>query len=212
VEIGLTTQHDLALVDLMLPGLDGLSVGRAIAGSCPGTPFVIIGAQEEPATVLEAFTGGADDFVSKPLDFDLLHARIKASLSRHRPLPSDPPLSTSTMSLRATTLDRDTRTLRANGGEVALNRKEYSLLELFFSEPGRLLPKEEIVERVWHHRYLPESRTLDAHISRIRGKLKSVEADVFIRNVRRIGYRSAWTDEGRWIAPPSADEAAKTSF
>jgi len=179
----------------MLPELDGVSVGRAIAESRPGTPFVIIASQGEASITIKAFADGADDFVTKPLDFDLLHARIKASLGRHKPPSIDPLPSTSSMRLQSTILDRDARTLRAGGGEVVLNRKEYALLELFFSEPGRLLVKADIVERVWHHRYLPESRTLDAHISRIRGKLRTVGADVSIRNVRRIGYRLARLDE-----------------
>jgi len=197
LELGLEQEHDLALVDLVLPGLDGMSVGQAIAEFRPGTPFVVMASQSEPAAIIQAFNGGADDFVTKPLDFDLLHARIRASLARHRPHSDEAQATRATISFNAAVLDRDARTLRARAGEVALNRKEYALLELFFSEPGRLLLKADIVERVWHHRYLPESRTLDAHISRIRGKLRAVDADVSVQSVRRIGYRLAELERRR---------------
>jgi DNA-binding response OmpR family regulator len=195
LEMALAQDYDLLLVDLMLPGIDGLTVAQTVAGTRPGTPFIVVSARDERETILQAFSKGADDFVTKPFDFDLLVARIEASLNRHKPASVDLRRADSTTWLQETNLDRDARLLRASGGEVPLNRKEYALLELFFMEPGHLFAKEEIVERIWHHRYLPGSRTLDAHITRVRAKLAFVKADVSIKNVRRVGYRLAPASE-----------------
>jgi DNA-binding response OmpR family regulator len=86
-------------------------------------------------------------------------------------------------------LDRNARFIRTPHGSVALNPKEYDLLELLLSQPGHLFPREEIVQRVWHHRYLSSSRTLDVHIKRLRTKLEQVGAEVVLATVRGVGYR-----------------------
>jgi DNA-binding response OmpR family regulator len=88
-------------------------------------------------------------------------------------------------------LDRDAHAVRGPGGDVALNPKEHDLLELLLSRPGHLFPREEIVERVWHQRYTPASRSLDVHIRRLRAKLERVAAGVELQTVRGVGYRLA---------------------
>jgi DNA-binding response OmpR family regulator len=86
-------------------------------------------------------------------------------------------------------LDRDAHAMSTSRGEAPLNPKEYELLELLLSRPGHLFPREEIVERVWHHRYLPASRSLDVHVRRLRAKLDEVGAEVELQTVRGVGYR-----------------------
>jgi DNA-binding response OmpR family regulator len=86
-------------------------------------------------------------------------------------------------------LDRNAHMIRTPSGSTALNPKEYALLELLLSQPGRLFTREEIVERVWHHRYLPASRSLDVHVRRVRAKLEDVQAEVSIHTIRGVGYR-----------------------
>ena len=88
-------------------------------------------------------------------------------------------------------LDRDSHVIRTATEEVALNPKEFDLMELLLSRPGHLFPREEIVERVWHQRYTPASRTLDVHIRHLRAKLELLEAEVSIQTVRGVGYRLA---------------------
>ena len=79
--------------------------------------------------------------------------------------------------------------LKTVRGEVALNPKEYDLLQLLLSRPGHLFPREEIVERVWHQRYSPASRSLDVHIRHLRKKLEDIESDIALVTVRGVGYR-----------------------
>jgi len=190
LEVAVSGQVDLVLMDLMLPGLDGIAASREIARRKPQLPIIMLTARSERETVLEGFSSGADDYVTKPFDLDLLLARIQARLRR---APVGAPLLTSAeASVIGTgdlTLDRDARTVSTARGKVALNPKEFDLLELLVSRPGHLFPREEIVERVWRQRYLPTSRTLDVHIRRLRAKLKQIGAEVSIQTLRGVGYR-----------------------
>lgn len=190
LETALSGQVDLVLMDLMLPGLDGLAASREIARRKPELPIIMLTARSERETVLEGFASGADDYVTKPFDLDLLLARIQARLRRvpvGAAVVAGP--EASAISTGDLTLDRDAHAARTGRGEVTLNPKEFELLELLVSRPGRLFPREEIIERVWHQRYLPTSRTLDVHIRRLRAKLELMKAEVSIQTVRGVGYR-----------------------
>ena len=92
-------------------------------------------------------------------------------------------------------LDRDAHALRGRRGTESLKPKEFELLDLLLSAPGHLFPREEIVTRVWHHRYLPGSRTLDVHVRRLRDKLATLETGVSIQTVRGVGYRLVPSEE-----------------
>ena len=97
--------------------------------------------------------------------------------------------------------------------EVPLNPKEHDLLELFLSHPGHLFPREEIIERVWHHRYLPASRTLDVHIRRLRAKVEQIGSGVSLQTVRGIGYRlvisDSLVDDGKNLRDSPAGDAQR---
>jgi DNA-binding response OmpR family regulator len=191
LETALTSSVDLVLMDLMLPGLDGMSASKEISRRKPGLPIVMLTARSEREVMLEGFESGADDYITKPFDLDLLLARIQARLRRARPAvaaarpgAADAPLSTADL-----TLDADEHVVRTGHGQVALSPKEYDLLELLLSQPGRLFPREEIVERVWRHRYSSTARYLDVHIRHLREKLDEVQAEVSVQTVRGVGYR-----------------------
>jgi DNA-binding response OmpR family regulator len=191
LETALASEVDLVLLDLMLPGLDGLAVSREIVRRKPDLPIIMLTARSERETMLEGFESGADDYIIKPFDLDVLLARIQARLRR---VPAGIALpagteETATVVTGDLLLDRDTHAVRASRGEVALNPKEYDLLELLLSRPGHLFPREEIVERVWHYRYTPASRTLDVHIRRLRAKLEKIGAEATLQTVRGVGYR-----------------------
>jgi DNA-binding response OmpR family regulator len=187
----LREEVDLVLMDLMLPGLDGMAASREIIRRKPTLPIIMLTARGERETMLEGFGIGADDYVTKPFDLDLLLARIQARLRR---TPAGIPLvegasQTRLLGTGDLVLDRDAHAIRTSEGEVALNPKEYDLLELLLSRPGHLFPREEIVERVWHQKYLPSSRSLDVHVRRLRAKLEQVRAGVTLQTVRGVGYR-----------------------
>ena len=168
-----------------------LMASKEIIRRKPTLPIIMVTARSERETVLEGFELGADDYITKPFDLDVLLARIQARLRR---APAGiavlaPGSDGGTVSTGDLVLDRDAHVIRTARGEAALNPKEYDLLELLLSRPGHLFPREEIVERVWHHRYLPASRSLDVHVRRLRTKLEQVRAEVSLQTVRGVGYR-----------------------
>jgi DNA-binding response OmpR family regulator len=186
----LARPFDLVLMDLLLPGLDGMSTTREILRRRPDLPVVVVSALAERERMVEAFSLGVAGYVTKPFDVDVLLARITATLRRHGRLHG----ALRSRSGAADTvphleLDNDARTLRSNGREVRLTPKEHGLLELLLSDPGHLFSKEEITESVWHHRYVSTSRTLDVHVRRLREKLRRVDARAAIIGVRGVGYR-----------------------
>ncbi len=194
LKAALTAPYDLVLMDLMLPGLDGMTVTREILRRRPGTPLIILSALGERERLLEGFALGVDDYVTKPFDVDVLLARISASLRRAqvasggkaRDLSGD--VERDAYRLR---LDPDARLVQTDRSEASLTPKEYGLMELLLSQPGHLFSKEELTESVWHQRYIPTSRTLDIHVRRLREKLRRVDGRVEIQGVRGVGYRLA---------------------
>lgn len=193
VQRALAEKVDLVLMDLMLPGLDGLTASREIVRRKPDLPVIIVTARSERETMLEGFKLGADDYITKPFDIDLLLARIEARLRRAPGgiVITGPTGGGGTISTGDLTLDRDARSIRAAMGEVQLNPKEYDLMELLLSQPGHLFTREEITQRVWQQRYLAASRTLDVHVRRLRSKLQQVGAGVELQTVRGVGFRLA---------------------
>jgi DNA-binding response OmpR family regulator len=191
LETALFHSVDLVLMDLMLPGLDGMAASREIVRRKPSLPIIMLTARSERETILEGFDLGADDYIVKPFDMEVLLARIQARL-RRAPVGiamAEQPHDGGSIITGDLVLDRDAHVIRTSRGEVALNPKEHDLLELLLSRPGHLFPREEIVERVWHQKYLTTSRTLDVHIRRLRAKLAQVGAQVELQTVRSVGYR-----------------------
>ena len=180
-------EADLVLLDVMLPGQDGVSVVRAINAAPPRLPWILLPARDGKDAVLAGFQAGADDYVTKPFDMDELLARIRARLPRRIPGPGYPEPATL---LEGFELDSTAHVLRSSSGEVCLRPKEHDLLALLFSSPGHLFPRNEIVERVWGHRYLPGSRTLDVHIGWLREKMALLDREgPSIQTIRGVGYR-----------------------
>jgi DNA-binding response OmpR family regulator len=188
LEAALTHQVDLVLMDLMLPGLDGMTAAKEIARRKPGVPIIMLTARGERETMLEGFGAGADDYVTKPFDLDVLLARIAARL-RRVPAVSLVGAVVAPVLMDDLTLDSDAHEVRTGQGRVALNPKEHDLLALLLSQPGHLFPREEIVQKVWHQRYDPASRTLDVHVRHVRSKLEHIGAQVTVLAVRGVGYR-----------------------
>jgi two-component system alkaline phosphatase synthesis response regulator PhoP len=184
---------DLAIVDLMLPELDGLSVSSEIARQKPGLPIIILTARTAREDMLAGFATGADDYVTKPFDLDELLARVAARLRR---VESDSAAPEAPVAFGGLMLDPDTHTLTTSSGEVYLKPREYGLLEMLMSQPGHLFRREEIMHRVWQQQYTQSSRTLDVHVRHLRMKLEQVAAPIGIQNLRGVGYRIALREDG----------------
>ena len=170
---------DLVLLDLMLPGLDGVSVCRAI-GESSVVPVVMLTARSDALDVVVGLEAGADDYVTKPFEPAVLAARLRAVLRRAtRPEAAAP--------LRFGTLDIDPlgMVVRRDGEEVSLTPTEYRLLLMLAENAGIVLSRERLLEEVWGYVWAGDTRLVDMHVRRLRGKIGH-EA---IETVRGAGYK-----------------------
>jgi two-component system response regulator VicR len=197
LHVALSQSIDLVLMDLMLPGLDGMSASRSLLRQKPQTQVIILTALARTDKLLESFQAGAVDYITKPFDLDVLLARVAASLRRaSRSGGSITPEGTGSAHIGGLIVDSDARMLRNGPRAVPLTPKEHALLGLLLSQPGHLFGRDEITEHVWHHRYLPSSRTLDVHMRRLRQKLPPC------RQTSASMLSGEW--DTVWLADPSA--------
>jgi two-component system alkaline phosphatase synthesis response regulator PhoP len=186
--VALATQKrvDLVLLDLALPGLDGLEVCKALRRSqqTAALPIIILTARVEESDKVVGLELGADDYVTKPFGVKELLARIKAVLRRVSSAASPP------RQLRAGPffLDLDGHVLRVGERELTLTRKEYDLLAILIQNSGRVLTRDVLLDRVWGYDYAGETRTVDVHIRKLRKKLGPA-AEEHIETIIGVGYR-----------------------
>lgn len=179
---------DAALLDLSLPDMDGLDVLRAIRGhgSYRGLPVLLVTARSEEIDRVLGLELGADDYISKPFSARELAARLRAILRRSA--PAGAPERAASLAFGAISLDLDMHTAHVDGQLVELTRREFELLAYFLANPRRVLTREKILQQVWGLEYLGESRTIDAHVRRVRAKLGPAAAE-HIETVVGVGYR-----------------------
>lgn len=175
---------DLLLLDVMLPGEDGLSVLRRIRSNkdTKELPVILVTAKDSEIDTVRGLDLGADDYITKPFGIMELMSRIKAILRRIRPMGDD-----AVLTYKNIYLNQNRRVCLVDGENVELTFKEYELLRLFLSNPGIVLTREIIMEAVWGTDFAGESRTVDMHIKTLRKKLKS--AGSLIITVRNVGYK-----------------------
>lgn len=178
-------EPDLILLDWMLPKVSGIEVCRRLRArkETAKTPIIMLTARGEEADRVRGLDMGADDYVPKPFSTVELAARIRAVLRRVRPA-----LVADELSFGDISIDRVTHRVRQGGNEVHLGPTEYRLLELFLEHPGRVYPREQLLDRVWGSDADLELRTVDVHIGRLRKALKRDDGKDFIRTVRSAGY------------------------
>lgn len=176
----------LYILDIMLPGKDGLTLAREIRQRDKCTPILFLTARSMKHDVLEGFKLGADDYVVKPFDIDELIWRMKALMRRAaEPIreEAEPDLAIGCLKLIP-----DQRLLTVEGRNASLSPKEASLLELLARNPNRTIPRQEILLHVWGRDDEYTSKSLDVYLTRIR-KFLDNDDGVFIRNIRGLGYR-----------------------
>jgi DNA-binding response OmpR family regulator len=175
----LSGEFDLLILDIGLPLKDGFEVLREIRERDRDLPVVILTARDSARDAVAGLEGGADDYVRKPFPFDELLARVRARLREERaPEPT---------SIRAgdVTLDLLSRSAIVAGRTVELTAREFALAEVFFTSPGRVLSREQILSRVWGYDFDPHSNIVDVYVGRLRKKL----GEERITGVRGMGYR-----------------------
>lgn len=182
---------DMAIFDWMLPGMDGIDAVKLIRSSdrLKEMPVMMLTAKEKELDKVEGLDGGADDYMVKPFGILELSARIRSLLRRTEKEPKEDNF------LKAGTVraDRQTREVWVSGQPVELTRKEYELLMLLMENQSRILPRDELLNRIWGYNYEGESRTLDMHIRTLRQKLG--EEGGCIKTIRGVGYRFMGKEE-----------------
>ena len=175
--------HDLIVLDLMLPGLDGFEVLQTLRTDGVGTPVLVLTARGDEADKVRGLEGGADDYVTKPFALRELLARVGALLRRAVVAPSS-------FSFGCVVVDPANHTVTRRGQPVGLRPKEYELLRALLSRNGRVATRSELLRDVWGYHESVLSRTLDTHVGELRRKLEEDPTRPrHILTVRKIGYQ-----------------------
>jgi len=179
---------DLVLLDLMLPKLSGLDVCRSIR-NVSDVPIIIVSAKGEEVDMVLMLEIGADDYVTKPYRLRELVARIRAVLRRREVHETSTPVD-EVIEQGPLRMDIDARRCFVNGEEIKLRKKEFALLRLLLENPGRVLTREVLIDRVLGNDYVGDTKTLDVHIKRLRSLIEDdPKAPTHITTVRGVGYR-----------------------
>ena len=185
---------DLVLLDIMLPEVDGLEVCRRLKADpqTSGIPIIMLTAKAEEIDRVLGLELGADDYVVKPFSMRELLARVKAVLRRSAKDSQSEKGREETLTIGGLRLDFSSYQAWLHDNPIALTPKEYELLKLLVTNPGRAFSRDELLERIWGYEYYGDTRTVDVHIRHLRAKLKDDEnISKAIETVRGIGYRFA---------------------
>ncbi|NRP88491.1 Transcriptional regulatory protein QseB [Ensifer adhaerens] len=173
--------YDLVILDLTLPGCDGLDVLRNIRSRRVKTPVLVLTARSEVNEKISALDLGADDYLTKPFDYGELEARARALMRRNDGLPDN------SISFGPLVLDRKARVAAVDGEPLSLTRRELTVLEILASRPERIFSKEELVDQLFNFDQDPSSNAVEQFVARVRRKLSG--SSVEIRTLRGLGYQ-----------------------
>ena len=177
---------DLVLLDLMLPGLSGTEVCRALRARST-VPVIMLTAKDSEVDKVVGLELGADDYVTKPYSTRELVARIRAVLRRHGE-PDE--LVPATVEAGPVRMDVDRHVVSVAGTQIAMPLKEFELLELLLRNAGRVLTRGQLIDRVWGSDYVGDTKTLDVHVKRLRAKVEpDPAAPQHLVTVRGLGYK-----------------------
>lgn len=183
---------DLVLLDIMLPGMDGLEVCRQLRAKPTYIPIIMLTAKDDEIDRVVGLELGADDYITKPFSARELIARVRAVLRLARASNEAEKVIRPIVIGDRMEIDLAGRVVRIEGREVDLTPKEFDLLALMASHRGRVFGRDTLLERVWGFDYLGDSRTVDVHVQRLRGKIElDSHVPEYILTVRTIGYKFA---------------------
>ena len=176
----------LALLDVMLPGMDGVSLCRAIRAESQ-IPVILMSARSDPIDVVMGLEAGADDYVTKPFEPAVLAARLRAALRRVAPADEDRP---AVVQIGTLTVDREGYEVTRAGEALALTPTEYRLLIEFVDNIGMALDRAALLDRVWGYGWAGDTRLVDVHVQRLRAKIEEdPAAPELVQTVRGVGYK-----------------------
>lgn len=182
---------DLVLLDVMLPGMSGVEVLRVLRREGVATPVIILSAKGDEIDRVVGLKVGADDYVSKPFSRPELLARIEAVLRRQRREATDDEERRERLEFGKVVIDVTRREVTIDGRPLHLTTKEFDLLSHMAASPGRIFTRDQLLARIWGYDYLGDGRTVDVHVSWLRGKLRAAEGHNYFRTVRGVGYAFA---------------------
>ena len=183
MEIFRATPPDLVLLDIMLPGIDGIEVCKQIRAESM-VPIVMLTAKGETTDIVKGLEFGADDYIVKPFQPGELIARIKTRLRR---VPS----STAALTLGEVSIDFVAHEVKRDGRVIALTRLEFDLLAALAREPGRVFTRDALLSEVWGYRQTSDTRLVNVHVQRLRSKIeRDPDNPELVMTVRGVGYRA----------------------
>ena len=197
VQAALNEQPDVIVLDLMLPKMDGLAVCRELREKAPYIPILMLTAKDDVVDKVLGLEMGADDYITKPFSLRELEARIKSVLRRVRAATRVESAGEEAPIVRGRLrIDPAKREVSIGDRQVELTPKEFELLRLFASNPGRVFPRKYLLEKIWDYSYEGYDRTIDSHINRLRAKIEdNPENPQMVLTVWGIGYK--FSDEQR---------------
>jgi len=182
--LALEGKYDLMVVDRMLPGVDGLSIVEAARNGGRRAPILVLSALGEVDDRVEGLRRGGDDYLVKPFAFSELLARLEALARR-----GDTEKAETRLQVGGLEMDLLTRTVRRDGQTVALQPREFRLLEYLMRHAGHVVTRTMLLEKVWGYHFDPQTNVIDVHVSRLRAKIDKGFDRPLLHTVRGAGYR-----------------------
>ncbi|PSW15758.1 DNA-binding response regulator [Photobacterium rosenbergii] len=189
LELGSSEHYDLIILDVMLPKMDGFEVCQALRDRGIDTPILMLTARDTREDTLEGFSHGADDYLVKPFDLEILEARIKA-LTRRRMGET----ALNTLSFGEMTLDLSTHTVERGICSFSLNPTLFTILKLLMMKAPKVVSKQEMIAALWGDNE-PEGNVLRSHIYQLRHQIDKPFKHAYIKNVPKVGYQLVDEDE-----------------
>lgn len=183
------SQIDLVLLDVMLPKLSGTEVCKQLRQKS-NVPIMMLTAKDSEIDKVLGLELGADDYLTKPYSYRELLARVRALLRRTQAVFEESVAPTQTLAVGELLLDAQAHEVRVRGELVQMPLREYELLELLMQNPGRVLTRNQLLDRIWGYNYIGDTKTLDVHIKRLRSKIEIDPANPqIVLTVRGVGYK-----------------------
>ena len=187
LDMALSGGYDLVLLDIMLPGLNGLEVLRRIRKENERLPVILLTARDTTMDKVSGLDSGADDYVTKPFAIEELLARIRTALRKHAKAAAAP-AEENAYTVQDVRLEKDARRVLVNGAEVKLTRKEFDLLECLMEHRGKVMDRSSLLEQVWGYDFAGETNLVDVVVRFLRSKIDEPYGLTLIETVRGVGY------------------------
>ena len=183
LDCALSDVYDCILLDIMLPGMNGMEILKRLRSAKISTPVLLLTARSVNDDKINGLDCGADDYLTKPFITGELLARIRALTRRKGELIDDNRITFNDLDL-----NKNSCSVSCNSNDVKLSLKEFQIMELLMTNPHQILPKERIIEKIWGYESDVEYNNIEVYISFLRKKLSAIGCDAFIKTARGIGY------------------------